>query len=152
MNPLASDPNKMDVSMEDDRPDLDDLVDQLDRAIPREGATLRIPGDADGTTTVGTQQGYLRLGVEFLKAGLRPQALGDSHDIPHVPLEIGYLLTKDSSAPFDMCELVDQMPPAVRRSSEGLGAFGQLLAAVLAVIAIGLIVIGALAVFSRIFH
>jgi hypothetical protein len=131
--------------------DLNTLVEALDRAISREGARLRIPGDPDGNETVGTQQGYLRLGVEFLKAGLKPRALGDSHDIPHIPLDIDYLLTPDSSAPFDFCELVQEVEvlPPVR---EDLGCLGQLAVAVAAVIGIGLLAIGAMAVLSWIFH
>ncbi len=139
------------MANETENPDLRDLVDALDRSIPKQGASLRIPGDADGNTTIGNQQGYLRLGVELLKAGLHPQALGDSHDIPHIPADVAYLLAPGSKSPFEMCELVDDVPPLPPRAG-ALGAIGQLLAAVLAVIAVGLIIIGALAVFSRIFH
>lgn len=137
--------------MENELQELGEIVDRLDLLIPRDGATLRIPGDPDGNTTVGTQQGYLRLGVELLKAGLHPQALGDAHDIPHLPVDAGYLLAPGSKSPFELCELVDEVPPLPARSG-ALGALGQLFAAVLAVIAVGLIVIGALAVFSRIFN
>jgi hypothetical protein len=128
-----------------------ELVEQLDRLITREGARLRIPGDADGSTTVGTQQGYLRLGVEFLRAGLAPRAAGDVHDIPHVPLDVAYLLTADSRAPFELCELVDEVEPLPPRRG-ALGALGQLLAAMVAVLVLGLVVVGALAVLSRIFR
>lgn len=137
--------------MNNELDELKTLVDALDRAIPRDRAHLRIPGDPDGNTTLGTQQGYLRLGVEFLKAGLDPRAVGESHDLPHIPLDVAYLLSPGSRSPFELCELVDEVPPQPWRTG-ALGALGQLFAAGVAVVAVGLVLIGTVAVLSWIFH
>ena len=125
--------------------DLRELVDELDRLVPREGAKLKMPADADGNTTVGTQQGYLRLGVELLRAGLSPID-GPPSEIPRIPLDITYLLTPDSRTPFELCEIVERVEEL--RPARKLGALGQLLAAVVAVVVIGLVLIGAGAVIS----
>jgi hypothetical protein len=130
--------------------ELRELVDQLDRLIPKEGARLKIPADSEGKTTIGTQRGYLRLGVELLRAGLNPTAPAEP-EIPQLPLDIAYLLTPDSETPFNLCEIdedVDQLPARRKR----LGALGQLLAALVTVAALGLIVLGVGAALSWIFH
>ena len=120
--------------------ELRELVDELDRLVPREGAKLKVPADVDGNTTAGTQQGYLRLGVELLRAGLSPID-GSPSEIPRIPLDIAYLLTPDSRTPFELCEIVQRVEEL--RPTRKLGALGQLLAAVVAVVAIGLLLIGA---------
>jgi hypothetical protein len=121
--------------------ELRELVDRLDRLIPKHGAHLTIPSDPDGRTTIGSRLGYLRLGVELLAAALRPlpsSELGPTRVEP----KIDYLLTEGSRAPFDLCEIDEAIisRPPVR---SGLGAPGQLLSAVLAVGALVLLFIGA---------
>jgi hypothetical protein len=130
--------------------ELRELVDQLDRLIPKEGAKLKIPADPDGSAMIGTQRGYLRLGVELLRAGLTPTAATEA-EIPQLPLDIGYLLTPDSKTPFNLCEIdenVDQLPAR----SKKLGPLGQLVAALFTVAALGLIVLGAGVALSWLFH
>ena len=137
--------------MENHLPELRELANQLDRLVPREGAKLRLPSDPDGNTTAGTQRGYLRLAIELLRAGLQPLERGNEHDIPHIPLDIDYLLTPDSKSPFDLCEVVEdveRLPPSVQK----LHPVGQLIAAVLAVAVVGLIMVGAAAMLSWLFH
>jgi len=75
----------------------------------------------------------------------------DEHGIPHIPLDIEYLLTPESETPFDLCEIddaVERLPPSSRK----LGAFGQLFAALVAVAVVGLILIGAAAVVGWMFR
>ena len=137
--------------MENHLPELRELANRLDELVPKEGAKLRLPNDPDGNTTAGTQRGYLRLAVELLRAGLQPLERGDEHDIPHIPLDIDYLLTPDSESPFDLCEVVEdveRLPPRVQK----LGPLGQLIAALLAVAVVGLIIVGAAAMLSWVFH
>ena len=131
--------------------ELRELVDQLDGLVPKEGAKLRIPADPDGHTTIGTQRGYLRLGIELLRAGLDPLEPGERNNIPYLPLSIEYLVTADSETPFDLCEVVDdpeRLPPRVRK----LGPVGQLMATLFGVIALGLVVLGAAAAVSWLVH
>jgi hypothetical protein len=138
------------TNVENRLPELRELVGQLDRLVPREGAKLRIPNDPDGNTTIGTQRGYLRLGIEFLRAGLAPTA-GSDREVPRIPLDVEYLLTQDSDAPFDRCEVhddVERLPPRARK----LGPLGQLLAALVAVAVVGLILMGAAAALAWMFH
>jgi hypothetical protein len=121
--------------------ELQELVERLDRAIPKESAHLAIPADADGNTTVGNRLGYLRFGLEFLAAALHPVPACDRAPTRIIP-DIRYLLTQGSRTPFDLCEIdeaIGSRPPVASR----LGAIGQLLAGVLVVTALVLCVIGA---------
>lgn len=86
------------------------LVGELDAGIPREGARVSLQkygGDLDEAFVVANTRGYLRLGVEFLKAGLAPhvpseRTLGKRPDAIDVELE--YLITDDSDVNFDYFE------------------------------------------------
>jgi hypothetical protein len=131
--------------VESSLPELRALVDQLDRLVPKEGARLRIPTDTDGNTA-GTQRGYLRLGIEMLRAALAVET-GDHR--PYLPLAIDYLMTTDSGTPFEVCEIVDD-PDRLPAPERKLGALGQLMAALIAVVVLGLIGLGAAAILSRI--
>lgn len=77
------------------------IVDELDRGISKENANVNIQmygPDLDEAFIVATERGYLRLGVEFLKAGFTPYLSADKiHNRPHaIDVEIDYLLTEDS--------------------------------------------------------
>ena len=43
-----------------------ELVERLDRLVPRDGAHVTIPAAPAGRTTIGSRRGYLRLGLELL--------------------------------------------------------------------------------------
>ncbi len=131
-------------------PGIEELVDELDRLIPREGAKLRMPADADGIATAGTRLGYLRLGVELLRAGLSPSTETEA-GAHRIPLDVEYLLTPDSVPPFERCEIdedVERRPP--RRKE--LGAFGQIMAGIGVAGVLALLLLGLLAVLSRLFR
>jgi len=132
--------------MEGSLPELRDLVDQLDRLVPKEGARLRLRADGE-TAAAGTQRGYLRFGIEILRAALAPVEAADHR--PHLPLAIDYLMTADSVTPFEVCEIVDD-PDRLPAPERKLGALGQLIAAMIAVIVLGIIGLGVAAVLSRI--
>jgi hypothetical protein len=134
--------------MESSLPELRELVERLDRLVPKEGARLRLRAEGEAAAA-GTQRGYLRLGIEMLRAALDPAATGSADHRPHLPLAIDYLMTPDSATPFEVCEIVDdpdRLPPPERK----LGAIGQLMAALIAVVVLGLIGLGAAAILSRI--
>jgi 8-oxo-dGTP pyrophosphatase MutT (NUDIX family) len=111
--------------------ELRELVDRIDRVVPRDGAHLTMPAAPAGRTTIGSRRGYLRLGVELLAAALRP--LSATQSAPdRIEPRLDYLLTADSAAPFDLCEVDEAIAsrPPVRTA---LGLLGQLLAGVLMV-------------------
>jgi hypothetical protein len=120
--------------------ELRELVARIDRLVPRQDAHLTIPGDAGGATTIGNRRGYLRLGVEFVASALDP--LPAAADRPaRIEPRLDYLLSEDSRAPFDTCE-VDEAIASRPPVSSGLGAAGQLLSGVLVVAVLILLFIG----------
>ena len=109
---------------EETEAELQDLVDRLDRLVPKQGAHLTLPADAEGRTTAGNRAGYLRLGIELLRAALSPMPASDEAPAQVVP-QLEELLTEGSRAPFALCELdesIGSRPPAQSR----LGVFGQM--------------------------
>lgn len=120
-------------------------VERLDRLIPRDGAHLAIGAEGSGRTAVGSRLGYLRFGLEFLAAAVQPLPATETEPARIVP-SLDYLLARGSRPPFDLCEIDEAIGsrPPVR---SGLGALGELLAAVVAVVAlIALFLAGAVAV------
>ena len=109
---------------EETEAELQDLVDRLDRLVPEEGAHLTLPADAEGRTMAGNRAGYLRLGIELLRAALSPVPASDEAPARVVP-QVEELLTEGSRPPFELCELdesIGSRPPAESR----LGVFGQM--------------------------
>ena len=79
------------------------LVRELDVEVPREGAFVHLTqygGGPDESSIIANQAGYLRLGVELMKAGLAPA----DTDAPAVKLDLEGLLTPHSDLQFDWCE------------------------------------------------
>ena len=129
--------------------ELDELIARLDRLVPKQGAHLKIPADRDGNTAVGNRLGYLRFGVELLRASLRPMP-GSGEAPPRILPDLDYLLTTGSKTPFDLCEIDESIvsrPPVASR----LGAFGQLGAGVFVVGVVILLLLGALVVWGWVF-
>jgi hypothetical protein len=120
--------------------ELEELVARLDRLVPKQGAHLTIPANRDGYTTVGNRLGYLRFGVEMLRAALRPTP-GSDDAAPRILPELEHLLT-EGDTPFDLCEIDESIasrPPVASK----LGPLGQLAAGLLVVGGIILLFIGA---------
>lgn len=86
------------------------IVDELDRNIPKENAKVSLQkygGDLDEAFIVATENGYLRMGVEFLKAGFAPYISAEKFlgKRPYaIDVEIDYLITDDSEVNFDYFE------------------------------------------------
>jgi hypothetical protein len=86
------------------------IVDELDRIIPKDNAKVSLQkygGDLNEAFIIATENGYLRLGVEFLKAGFAPyipaeKSLGKRPFA--IDVEIDYLITDDSDVNFDYFE------------------------------------------------
>ena len=91
------------------------VVDELDKCIPKENAKVSLQkygGDLDEAFIVANERGYLRLGVEFLKAGLAPhvpagKTLGKR---PHaIEVDLEYLITEDSDVHFNYFERTEDV-------------------------------------------
>jgi len=86
------------------------IVDELDKSISKENARVslqRYGGEVEDAFIVATERGYLRLGVEFLKAGIAPYASPDKTlgKRPFaIEVELDYLITEDSDVNFDYFE------------------------------------------------
>jgi hypothetical protein len=109
--------------------ELGELVARLDRLIPKEGAHLSLPASADPRAIVGNRLGYLRFGVEILRAALRPAA-GSDDSAPGIAPQLDYLASRETPFAFgEIDESITSRPPV----ASSLGALGQLAAAVLVV-------------------
>ena len=102
------------------------IIAQLDAAVPKDGARVKLSQDGAGIdepTVTATQQGILRLGIEFLRAAYAPA----SEQAPSlVAIDLDYLLTDDSDLGFNWFERVATMPTATSasRSSAFSSCFG----------------------------
>jgi hypothetical protein len=90
--------------------EIERIVDELDKSISKENAKVSLQkygGDLDEAFIVATERGYLRLGVEFLKAGFAPYVSAEKTlgKRPYaIDVDIDYLITEDSDVHFDYFE------------------------------------------------
>ena len=80
--------------------EISDLVARIDRLVPRRGASILVKPDGNGLLMFGNPDGYMRLGIEILKAviaagppGLEGKRL--EPDLNHVFDEGGDVITFD---------------------------------------------------------
>ncbi len=91
------------------------VVDNLDRDLSKENAKISIQkygGDLDESFIVGTQNGYLRLGVELLKAGVAPYPSTDATEEKKafsIEVELDYVIDDDSDVQFDYFERTEDL-------------------------------------------
>lgn len=87
------------------------IVSELDDGISKENAKVIFKSDEydDESYIVATQNGYLRLGVEFLKAGFAPYS--DQQSKPHeIDVDLEYLTSIDSDVNFYYFERNEILP------------------------------------------
>ncbi len=90
--------------------EIERIVGELDKRVPKENArvTLQKYGDGlDEAFIVANEHGYLRLGIEFLKAGFAPYVPAERFlgQRPYaIDVDIDYLMTEDSDVHFDYFE------------------------------------------------
>ena len=122
----------------------EELVSRLDALVPRDGARVSLAqygGGPDESRVIANQRGYLRLGIEFLKAAFAP------HEKQHlVKTDIRYLLTEDSDVSFDWFERREDLPKHTAEESKRVSVIGTIVGfTVLALVAscalVGLITI-----------
>ncbi|HEX6963746.1 MAG TPA: hypothetical protein VF175_17900 [Lacipirellula sp.] len=105
-----------------DRAHIEPIVAALDQTVPKEGARMFIRqygGGPDECVVVANEAGYLRLGIELLKAALAPTGFHNRRDA--VEIDVDYLL-RDSEVQLDWLERRE--PDAEGRldaSSHGVG-------------------------------
>lgn len=95
------------------------IVDQLDRAVPQENTIVRLEqygGGPDEGRIVANRVGYLRLGIEFLRAGIEAEPCQFPKQIK---LGIAQLIDENSSIGFDEFLRDDSLP--LRQNSEAVG-------------------------------
>ena len=93
------------------------LVADLDAAVSREGARVRLSqygGGPDESKVVANETGYLRLGIEFLRAAFAPPSPKSQEMLD---TDLSYLLTDDSDIHFDWFERREDLPASTQ--SEG---------------------------------
>jgi hypothetical protein len=93
---------------------LQSTIAELDDAVPRAGARVKFEqygGGPDESHVIANREGFLRLGVEFLKAAYAPAGIAHSRDA--VPVELNYLVSEDSTVNFDWFERREPDAPAM---------------------------------------
>jgi len=128
--------------------EISSLVTELDGKVPKEGAVVELKqhgGGPDESRVTANRLGYLRLGIEFLKAAFKQP----SEKNPNViEVDLRYLLSDDSDVGFDWFERREDMKiRQVEKSSWVPGFVGVVLALVL----LALIVVGAFSVIKWLF-
>lgn len=100
-------------------------------------------GDSDEVFMVATRNGYLRLGVEFLKAGFAPHVPPEKHlgQRPHsIEVELDYLMTEDSDLHLDYFERREELTISTHEESWSDRAISYLvISMVLSVIALAVV-------------
>jgi hypothetical protein len=121
--------------MEPEQERLQELVEELDTLVPREGALVRMVqygGGPDESRMEGTRRGYQRLGIELLRGAVGPERDADE---PSITVDLAEVLHPDSDIGFDEFLLVDesgQAEPAAPKLDLGgwawmIGCVGTLL-------------------------
>lgn len=115
------------------------LVGELDRAVPRDGAHVRLEqygGGPDESRIVANEIGFMRLGIELLQAGV---ASVEATPTP-VDVDLTYLVDSDSVIGFHEIIRDDDLPVVSRPVRSGIdivaivGTTGCLAVVVLAII------------------
>ena len=98
--------------------EINSLVNKLDGQVPKEGAVIELKqygGGPDESKMTANRAGYLRLGIEFLKAAFKQPSGKDPYVIE---VDIQYLLSDDSDVGFDWFERREELKqPGVEKSS-----------------------------------
>ncbi len=128
------------------------LITELDAAISKDGARVRLSqcgGGADESRIIATQQGYLRLGIEFLRAAfVSPRAEAPTQ----ITIDLDYLITDNSDIDFGWFERVETLPEPAP-STPNRSRFSPAFFIIAVVICLGILVlIGFATVVQWTFH
>jgi hypothetical protein len=111
--------------------ELQQQVARLDTMVPREGAFFEMRYDGEGGACYANQAGYLRIGLEILKAALNTPLLGGTY--PRIEVNVEDMMGENSDPVDFTLYLVDRSPS---RASEALPGNNWLGLAIYTVIAI----------------
>jgi hypothetical protein len=127
---------------EEQEAEVRDLVGRLERKLPRQGAHLMVQPGLEGGGLVGNQLGYLRLGVELLRASLDPAPASEGTPMQVKP-DLASILAEGERTLFEGWELDESIVSRAPIQSR-LGAIGQLVAGA---VMVGLVLLALLGVF-----
>jgi hypothetical protein len=138
----AQQPDGGTVSFDDER--VRDLIRQLDAAVPRDGHLVVGPFREDeGTVVQADRLGYLRLGIELLKAAHAPTQADELLD--EVDVDLGYLTGLEAH-----CYSFQRTESLVRPAAGGQGGVpgwvGVPTAGLIVVFILASLVVGALTI------
>jgi len=98
---------------EEQKARVQDLVAELDSLVPRTDAVVvlrQYGGGCDESEMIGTETGYLRLGIELLKAPLLPSAKDDKEALT-LDVDWEYLIAERSDVSFHMFHVDNALEP-----------------------------------------
>ena len=119
------------------------MVDQLNAMVTTDHAKVEMKmygGGPDESQIIGTQRGYLRLGIEFMRAAFAPKANPKQPD--SVDIDLDYLISDDSDVSFDWFERIDSFPMPPQKESFG----SRLTGIIIAILIIGFCVCGVIGI------
>lgn len=93
-------------------------VRDLDAVIPNPAGAVQVVSDEDSQTFMATQDGYLRLGVEMLKAATVTSGEKQGDDVLRLDFDLSRLLAADNELEVDAFLLVDAIEPGPRPDPE----------------------------------
>jgi hypothetical protein len=94
------------------------LVEKLDGMVPKDNAHIELAmygGGPDESQIKGDQRGYLRLGIEFLKAAFATKMDPKSPD--SIDVELDYLISDNSDVSFDLFFRVEDFAKPAKTES-----------------------------------
>lgn len=100
-----------------DDKEIREIADKLDAQVPRENAAVRMEqyGGPGENRIVANRLGYLRLGIEFLKAAIaQPMEVEENkkNDEPdEVDIDLDYMATEDSEITFEWFQRTEDLSP-----------------------------------------
>ncbi len=96
-----------------DEKKIQEIIKQLEDEIPREDAKVifeQYGGGPDESQIIANQRGYLRLGIEFLKAAFAERKPISKKGYDAIPVDLDYLIAENSTVGFDNFEITESFP------------------------------------------
>ena len=99
---------------------IQEIAEKLDAQVPRENAAVRMEqyGGQGENRIVANRLGYLRLGIEFLKAAIAQPMEAAKEDKKNdepdeVDIDLDYMATEDSEITFEWFQRTEDISPQV---------------------------------------